>query len=239
MADSPAGFVAAHGSPLAVGLSGRVAPERCGVGGVFSTIVADPPWDVKRGPEWGSNGRSRPLTYPTMSVYEIAAMKVPAAKDAHLYIWTINKYVEDTYWIARAWGFEPSTLLTWAKAPRGLGLGGTYSLTTEHCLFCRRGTLKAKRRLDTSWWKFPRGEHSKKPETFQTIIESVSPGPYLELFARRARPGWSVWGNQVTSDVRIETGGGGGFVTVNSEPPKENGKAEARSKPVVPETPTK
>lgn len=85
------------------------------VSGTYATIVADPPWDVGRGPEWNSNGASRPLTYPTMSVEEIAALPVRdlAAKNAHLYIWTINAYIEQTYEIARRWGFKPSTLLTW------------------------------------------------------------------------------------------------------------------------------
>jgi N6-adenosine-specific RNA methylase IME4 len=146
-----------------------------------------------------------------MTVDEIAALKVPAAKDAHCYIWTINKYIEATYAIARAWGFVPSTLLTWIKAPRGIGLGGTYVLTTEHMLFCRRGTLKAKRRVDTSWWGYPRGAHSEKPEEFQTLIESVSPGPYLEMFARRGRPNWTAWGNEVPSGP---LGGGGRGVSV-------------------------
>ncbi len=194
-----------------------------GVGGVFPCIVADPPWEVERGPEWASNGAARPLTYPTMSVYEIAALPVAklAAKSAHLYIWTINKYVEDTYWIARAWGFEPSTLLTWIKSPRGIGLGGTYVLTTEHMLFCRRGTLKAKKRVDTSWWGFPRGEHSEKPEDFQTLIESVSPGPYLEMFARRMRPGWSAWGNEVSSGP-LGGGGRGESAAFATEPKAQN-----------------
>lgn len=78
----------------------------------------------------------------------------------------------------------------------GLGLGGTYCNTSEFILFARRGNLPARRRVDTSWWRWPRGRHSQKPEAFQDIVESVSPGPYLELFARRARPGWTVWGNE-------------------------------------------
>jgi N6-adenosine-specific RNA methylase IME4 len=165
----------------------------------FSCIVADPPWDVGRGPDWGSNGPSKELTYPTMTTEEIKQLPVRrlAAKDSHLYIWTINKYIEQTYQIAREWNFRPSTLLTWVKKPHGIGLGGTYCLTTEFILFCTRGSLGAIKRIDTSWWHWARAEHSKKPEAFQTMVESVSPGPYLELFARRPRPGWSVWGNEV------------------------------------------
>lgn len=174
---------------------------------LFRTIVADPPWAIQRGPmgkknangEWA--GKSQSLGYPTMSVEEIAAMKIPAADDAHLYIWTVNKYVEAAYDIAREWGFEPSTLLTWAKNPKKWNIGGAYANTTEFCLFARRGKLKAQKRVMTTWWNWPRGKHSAKPEAFQDIVEIVSPGPYLELFARRKRPGWSSWGNEVESDI--------------------------------------
>ena len=167
--------------------------------GQYKTITADPPWDVGRGPEYSSNGASRPLEYQTMSVAQIAAMPVveKAEADAHLYIWTINAYIEETYDIARAWGFEPSTMLYWLKQPHGIGLGGAYCQCVEPILFCRRGRLAAKRRYDRNWWGWPRGRHSQKPEEFQTIVESVSPGPYLEMFARRPRPGWTCWGNEV------------------------------------------
>ena len=172
------------------------------VGLDFRCIVADPPWDVMRGPDYNSNGPSKPLPYPTMTLAEIEDMPVSgvAAKDAHLYIWTINKYIEQTYAIARAWGFKPSCLLTWAKKPHGIGIGGTYVQTSEHVLFARRGTCKALRRVDSTWWTWPRGKHSAKPEAFQDMVEAVSPGPRLELFARRARPGWTVWGNEVEAN---------------------------------------
>jgi N6-adenosine-specific RNA methylase IME4 len=158
----------------------------------YRTIVADPPWDVGRGPEWASNGASRPLVYPTMSVDEIAALPVRdlADRSAHLYLWTINAYLEESYEIARLWGFKGSTLLTWCKPPNGIGLGGAYSLTTEFVIFARRGVLPATERVDTTWWLWPRRQHSAKPEAFLDMVERVSPGPYAELFARRARFGW-------------------------------------------------
>ena len=171
--------------------------------GEYSTIVADPPWDVKRGaPQGRPEGvqlASEPLPYPTMTVEEICELQVSnaAADNAHLYIWTINKYIEDTYRVARAWGFQPSTMLYWLKEPKGIGLGGTYALCVEPILFCRRGTLAAKKRCDRNWWTWPRGPHSVKPPGFQTLVEEYSPGPYLEMFARRKRDGWDVWSNEV------------------------------------------
>ena len=171
----------------------------------YRTIVADPPWNVKRGPEWASNGPSRALTYPTMDVDEIASLPVSslAEKRAHLYVWTINAYIEDTYEIARHWGFRPSTLLTWCKRPNGIGLGGTYSLTTEHVLFCRRGVCPASERMDSTWWEWQRGEHSRKPDAFLDMVERVSPAPRLEMFARRQRLGWDTWGNEALNHVDL------------------------------------
>lgn len=177
----------------------------------FRCIVADPPWEVERlgspgSAGFGSNDRplgSVPLDYQTMTVEEIAVLKIPAAADAHLYIWTINRYIEQTYAIARAWGFDPSTMLYWLKQPMGIGHGGAFVTCVEPILFCRRGKLPVKSRCDRNWWGWPRGKHSAKPEEFQTVVESVSPGPYLEMFARRKRPGWASWGNEVQSDVSL------------------------------------
>lgn len=141
-----------------------------------------------------------------MTFEDIKALPVAdaAEKGAHLYIWTINAYVERTYELARAWGFKPSTLLTWCKPPNGIGLGGTYSLTTEYILFARRGTCKALQRVDTTWWQWPRGRHSAKPEAFLDIVEQVSPAPRLEMFARRARFGWDYWGNESLGTATLE-----------------------------------
>jgi N6-adenosine-specific RNA methylase IME4 len=181
--------------------------------GRYRTIVADPPWDVRRLSSPGAKAfgtqagtiKSVRLEYPTMPVDEIAALpiKAMAAADAHLYIWTINAFIEDTYLIARAWGFTPKTLLTWGKAPMGLGPGGAYSQTSEHILFARRGRDVVQRRCDTTWWQWPRGRHSAKPDAFQDVVEQVSPGPYLELFARRDRLGWDTWGNESLGTVEV------------------------------------
>lgn len=194
--------------------------SRAASGSAFRAIVADPPWQLEMGKSRTMNGAVKrrkwndpvqnnvdiaDLEYPTMSIEEICALPVGAMadKDAHLYIWTINRYIEDTYRVARAWGFEPSTMLYWLKQPMGLGLGGAFVPCVEPILFCRRGKLPVKSRCDRNWWGWPRGRHSAKPEEFQTVVESVSPGPYLELFARRKRHGWASWGNEIASDVEM------------------------------------
>jgi len=124
-----------------------------------------------------------------------------AADNSTLFVWTINKYLERTYDIARAWGFRPVSLLTWCKPRHGLGLGGAFVNTTEFVLYCRRGKPACKERTDTSWWNWKRGPHSKKPEQFQDIVERMFDGPYLELFARRERHNWITWGNEVPDAV--------------------------------------
>jgi N6-adenosine-specific RNA methylase IME4 len=184
------------------------------VGVKYRTIVADPPWPFE---DYGARSPSRSgfwaerhdglvseVPYETMGLDEIAALPVEmwAEDDAHLYLWTINRHLPATYGIAEAWGFKPAQLLTWCKAPRGLGMGGAYVATTEFILFCRRGSLAAKTRIDSTWfrWKRPYENgvpaHSKKPEESIDLIEQVSPGPYLEMFARRGRLGWDYWGDQ-------------------------------------------
>ncbi len=183
----------------------------------YRTIVADPPWPMPESGKWsgtGGNwgayvGETTRLPYESMSLQEIELLPVAdlAERDAHLYVWTVNRHLERTYGIARAWGFRPVTLLTWCKAPMGQGMGGVFASTTEHVLFCRRGSLAAKARVDRQWWQWKRGPHSAKPEAFLDIVEQVSPGPYVELFARRARFGWDYWGDQSLGTARLSAAG--------------------------------
>lgn len=178
----------------------------------YRTIVADPPWRMPSGGPQTAASAFKPregavgsLPYETMTLDEIKALPVDAfaAQNAHLYIWTVNAYLEATYDVARAWGFLPSVVLTWCKTPRGIGLGGAFTQTTEHILFCRRGTCPAATRIDSTWWNWKRGPHSAKPDAFIDIVEQVSPGPYLEMFARRARMGWDYWGNESLGTAEV------------------------------------
>ena len=173
----------------------------------FGTIVADPPWEVKQPPKkWTGKGNS-PFDYPTMAVQEIAALPVAGctADYCHLYLWTVNKHIESAYDVCREWGFRPTMLLTWCKAPLGDGPGWEFSSCTEFVLFGKRGTgvWPRPKHVSRNWFDWPRGRHSQKPEAFQDMVESVSPGPRLELFARRLRLGWTVWGNEVEANSPI------------------------------------
>lgn len=183
---------------------------------LYRTIVADPPWQVTTGRPLGlyvkdgdrqlfgpRSQKSRNLSYSSMSVEEISALPIPADTDAHLYLWTINKYLDSAFDVLRNWGFTYSTTIVWAKRPMGGGLGGCFGLATEFCLFGRKGRLASRDRIGRNWfdWKRPYDErgkpkHSAKPPEFMDMIERVSPGPYLEMFARTHRAGWDSWGDQ-------------------------------------------
>jgi N6-adenosine-specific RNA methylase IME4 len=174
----------------------------------YRTIVADPPWDYGDVP-WGASSMAPGqafLPYSTMSVEEIAALSVRQAcakGGAHLYLWTTQRFLRDAYWIAEAWGFRPICLLVWCKQPRA-GLPGTFKSTVEFVVFARRGGLAAKGWSDRQWFAWPRGEHSQKPEAFMDLVEQVSPGPYLEMFSRRARLGWDTWGDEALGGNGVE-----------------------------------
>lgn len=173
----------------------------------YRTIVADPPWEMPSGgmyrgsARWRSNPR-RPsdLPYPTLSLDAILELPVGelAEPDAHLYLWVPNAHLRSVHEIVETWGFRSSQMLVWCKTPRGLGLGGAFTNTTEFVLFARRGVLAAQKRMDSTWfhWTRPHNNHSAKPEAFLDLVETVSPGPYLELFARRNRFGWDTWGDE-------------------------------------------
>lgn len=176
----------------------------------YRTIVADPPWPMPTGgPQAGTRvwnpGVPSALPYPTMTLAEIAALPVVdlAERDAHLYVWTTNAFLEQTYALVRGWGFRPSQVLAWVKSPRGLGMGGAFTSTTEFVMFARRGSLAPLQRTDTTWWHWRRGPHSAKPDAFLDVVEHVSPPPRIELFARRQRLGWDTWGNEALNHVEI------------------------------------
>lgn len=170
----------------------------------YRTIVIDPPWEYERASGLGST-RAAADHYSTMTNREIAALPIGdlAAADCHAYLWVTNPrlYAEARDGVGPAdmlagWGFRYLTLLTWHKlgAP---GMGWYFRGDTEHVLFGIRGKapIPPESRL-SNHFAASRTVHSAKPDRFYEIVERVSPGPYLELFARRRRYGWDVWGNE-------------------------------------------
>jgi N6-adenosine-specific RNA methylase IME4 len=191
----------------------------------YRTIVADPPWTPDLGSTWATRftDKARPQAhYQTMSLDAIkaVAIDIPWVEQAHLWMWAINQHVDWAFETARAWGFEPVTMLTWAKP--GLGVG-QFQSNTEHVVLARRGSRHGNPFEATggTWFSWPRGRHSEKPDAFFDLVEQVSPGPYLELFARRQRLGWDTWGDEALDHTNGALAGNG----------------EARTAPAVPASP--
>lgn len=167
----------------------------------YRCIVADPPWrpaiSIVNGPASGIGAEkaSPQRHYGTLDVEEIKALRVPAAPQCHLWLWVVNQHVDWGYAVARAWGFEPWNMITWAKP--GLGTG-RFQCNSEHVLICRKGSRHGNPFGPTggTWFNWSRGKHSEKPQAFFDLVERVSPGPRLELFARSNRVGWDGWGNE-------------------------------------------
>lgn len=165
----------------------------------YATIVADPPWDHSEGtpPDSRHPGPKRNrLPYAHMTLDEIRALPVEDLCDAgHLYLWTTNRFLRHAYGVAEAWGFVPRQTLVWCKPVEGCWRpGGVFANSTEFVIFARRDPAPPKERIGRSHWEWPRAAHSAKPAAFGDIVEQVSPGPYLELFARNPRLGWDAWG---------------------------------------------
>ena len=164
----------------------------------YRTVLTDPPWDIEQRGSWGAVRH-----YAVMPTEAICALRVDrlAAEDAHLWLWVTNAGLHAGRGVMEAWGFTYRSCLTWIK-PR-IGLGAYLRNHTEHLLLGTRGKAPVAFRGQGTWFYAPLQEHSHKPEEQYAIIERCSAGPYIELFARRHRPGWDVWGNEVTCDVAL------------------------------------
>ena len=175
----------------------------------YQVIYADPPWEYgawgKPNPKSRPNGKVYPMPYPTLSLKEIKELPVSSIADTNceLYLWTTQKWLPKAFEVVEAWGFKYCQILTWCKAPRGLGQGGVFCPTTEFLVLGRKGKMPKVRRVDTTWWnvKRPHNAHSKKPAEFREVVEKVSYGPRIELFARAKTPGWDIWGNELPNDI--------------------------------------
>jgi len=172
----------------------------------FSTILADPPWQFQNRTGKMAPEHKRLSRYPTMTLPEIIDLPVQevTADTAHLYLWVPNALLFDGLRVLEGWGFTYKTNLIWYKirkdgGPDRRGVGFYFRNVTEMILFGVKGknarTLQQGRSQENLIATQKR-EHSRKPDEQYELIESCSPGPFLELFARGPRKGWTVWGNQ-------------------------------------------
>jgi N6-adenosine-specific RNA methylase IME4 len=168
----------------------------------YRTIVADPPWHYNSAATKADANKH----YATMTQEAIEALPVStlAEASAHLWLWATNGQMEYAFRVVRAWGFSPLTVVTWCKP--GPGVGHYLRNNTEHVIFASRGVpeVPAEKALST-WYQWPRQPHSQKPDAFYDLVEQISPGPRVELFARRHRFFWDVWGNESANTAQLDT----------------------------------
>lgn len=176
----------------------------------YKTILADPPWQFQNRTGKVAPEHKRLNRYSTMGLEDIKKIPVEAVSDekAHLYLWVPNALLPEGLAVMQAWGFEYKANIVWEKVrkdggPDGRGVGFYFRNVTELLLFGIRGkpnrTLPPAR-SQVNLIRSMKREHSRKPDEIYPIIEACSPGPYLELFARGTRSGWTLWGDQANSD---------------------------------------
>ena len=185
----------------------------------YRTIVADPPWHYEGFASDPTSGRGLPverrapirvdaLPYQAMSVAEIAALNVAAfahPDGCRVFVWTTNRYLPETFGILRSWGFRYAQTLVWHKMGNPSPFGGSVAPNhAEFLLVAVRGSIPVLSRAQSNVLAASaQRRHSAKPEAFLDLVEQVSPGPYLEMFARRQRLGWDTWGNEALNHVEL------------------------------------
>jgi len=176
----------------------------------YSTVLADPPWQFQNKTGKVAPEHRRLNRYGTLTLKEI--MELPVAKVtgdvAHLYLWVPNALLPDGLAVLQAWGFRYKSNIVWHKIRKdggsdGRGVGFYFRNVTELILFGVKGknarTLAPGRR-QVNYLATRKREHSRKPDEQYKIIEACSLGPYLELFGRGTRRGWTTWGNEAMKD---------------------------------------
>jgi N6-adenosine-specific RNA methylase IME4 len=172
----------------------------------FGTILVDPPWRFQNSTGKVAPEHKRLRRYATLSFDEIRSLPIAqhGADKSHLYLWCPNALVEEALSVMRAWGFTYKTNIVWCKVrkdggPDGRGVGFYFRNVTELLLFGTRGKLRTLKpgRTQVNLIRTRKQEHSRKPDEAYDIIEACSPAPFLELFARERRSGWTQWGDEI------------------------------------------
>ncbi len=175
--------------------------------GPFGAIVVDPPWDY-------ANRATRAAArnhYATLTMHQLCGkMPLPdgsnmarlvdawANEQSHLYLWVTNSFLREGFQLLDAWRFQYKTCLTWVKPQ--MGIGNYFRSSTEHVLFAIRGGLRTLDGNQLTWFQADRTRHSAKPDAFYRLVETSSPGPYLDVFGRPRQTAiagaqWEVWGD--------------------------------------------
>ena len=191
----------------------------------YRTIVADPPWPYPPGsfkltaatghgkrrdqPTFAGVGKIivRELPYQPMSIVEISTLPVSALADPNgcrLFLWTTNAFLPQAFGILESWGFTYNQTLIWHKLNAAPWTTSIARNTAEFILVGRIGNVERIKPLRSAVIEHgaPK-DHSRKPELFIDLIEQASPGPYVELFSRRHRLGWDVWGDESANTAEM------------------------------------
>jgi N6-adenosine-specific RNA methylase IME4 len=178
----------------------------------FHTVLADPPWRFVNRTGKVAPEHRRLARYGTMTTEDICALPIAelTRQPAHLYLWVPNALLPDGLRVMEAWGFQYKSNIVWHKVRKdggsdGRGVGFYFRNVTEILLFGVRGKnarTEAPGRSQVNYMSSRKREHSRKPDEQYRLIEDCSKGPYLELFARGTRPGWTYWGNQADESYR-------------------------------------
>lgn len=172
----------------------------------FRTIVADPPWSKNQTSGSAHSYGGAINHYPLMTLDRIKAMPVAdlASENAHLYLWVTNSNIDEGLEVVRAWGFRYISVFHWIK-PK-LGVGNYLRNASETCIFAVRGKLPPKCRTQINWLISYPTVHSEKPREFISVVERVSPEPYLEMFCRKrpaSHENWYCWGNETEDGADV------------------------------------
>lgn len=176
---------------------------------LYDIIYADPPWRYNNtSPPCLPNKTPESCLfeyyYPTMTYEELKVMPIRsiAKKDAVLFLWATTPNIEQGLSLVKEWGFKYKTMITWEKTNRDC-MGYWFRVCTEHLIVAIKGNIKSFRSMERTCYKENRRRHSQKPDYFYSLIESVTQGERLELFARQRRNGWDVFGNEVEQSITI------------------------------------
>ena len=165
--------------------------------GLFHVIAVDPPWpyraDADEPDDYDPSGRRAANPYPEMQLSEIAALRIPAADDCVLWLWTTHKFMRHAFPLLDRWGFTERAIVTWAKDR--MGLGRWLRSQSEFCIMATRGHPLISLTNQTTVLHGPMREHSRKPDEFYAMVDSLCAGRKLDFFSREAREGWEQFGN--------------------------------------------
>lgn len=160
--------------------------------GLFDVIAIDPPWNY--GTSFDADGRRVANPYPEMTQEQLKTLEIPAKDNCVMFLWTTQKFIWDAKELLDTWGFTYRSMIVWDKEK--IGMGDLIRMQCEFCLVGIKGSPVFKDNHSVrDIIREPRREHSRKPEEFYRIVDSLCAGRKLDFFSREERKGWFSYGN--------------------------------------------